>query len=124
MTKQKHFRFYDEEIEIINSVMRDEKIKSESAALRFIIQSYNKDQNAMNHRSSKENAIQLKILREQEDKLDILLDAVNTILQTGNLQSKNCVPLDVLEASLITESKEYKKNRLTELKQKKDSKVR
>lgn len=122
---RKNYIISDESLEILSEIVAAEGLKSETAAIEFLIQRY-----ALQH-SREEEAIQVaaRLIREPlavasaagrsaDQKLDILLDVLNSILvQQGYSQY---YPTDKYVSTIIEQAKEQQKIRLAEKKQYKD----
>lgn len=108
---QKPFRFDESDLEIIGNVRIQQGFGSEAEALRYIVRNYHKEQR-------REDGTILTILKDLECNQSLLLDAVNTILIQNGIEV--CQPLCLRESPVFTKSKEYKKDRLAHLKEKKD----
>lgn len=108
---QKSFRLEESDIEIINETRMQLGIRSEAEALRYITRNYNKEQNRKNGWAD-------ALLRVIEEKEDMILDALNTVLIEKGI--KICQPVSLRESAVFTKSKEYRKERLANLKERKD----
>lgn len=107
----KQYRLEKDDIQIINNLKEEKELSSEVEALRYIIRDWKK-------RQQKEIGTQNAILRSMEEKQDILLDVVNTLLIREGIEI--CQPVSFRESPVIKKSREYRKIKLGHLKQSKD----
>lgn len=108
---QKPFRLEESDIEIINEIKKMHGFRSEAEALRYIIRSYSKE---LQRKNGKIEAI----FRNIEEKEDMILDALNTILIENGIEI--CQPLSLRESAVFVKSREYRKVRLSNLKERRD----
>lgn len=109
----KPFRLSETDIEIIHMTQKKQGFSSEAEALRYIVRNYDK----MN---DKQNKIQMTIMRELEEKVDILLDIANTdLVKRGD---EILYPISMVESPVIQQSRKLRKSRLAHQKQKADYK--
>lgn len=110
---QKMFRMEESDIDIIEEVKVQLGFRSEAEALRYMIRSYGKEQR-------KETGRIDAMLRSIEENEEMILDALNTILIEKGIGV--CQPVCLRESTVFTKSKEYRKERLANLKEKSDYK--
>ena len=108
---QKPFRLEESDIKILNEVKEEHGFSSEAEALRFIIRKYNEEQR-------RENGRREAVLKAIEENQDLLIDALNTILIENSIEI--CQPVSLRESPVFIKSREYRKERLAHLKEKKD----
>lgn len=122
---RKHFIVSEKEIKILEDIKKENDfLENDSAALRYIFSEYERLKNiekklvAQNEVVTKEIRTIKTINQSIESISEIMLDAVNTIL-ISNDQSV-CYPVSYIESPVVTKSKQYKKDKLADLKQQKD----
>ena len=123
--QKKTYRISEETVAILSSLKKEQSLKSDAAAIEFALRYYSE-------RSNREaEAIRLaeQILREPmvisaaasrsaDQKLDIILDAINVILIERG--SRKYYPADQYPSQIIEKSKEKQKEKLARAKQLKD----
>lgn len=112
---RKTYQLKEESLKIIEKVKKNYQFSSDSEALRYIISVY---ENEEIQQLLSEQKQAKKIIRQTEDKIDIMYDALNTILIQSNIET--CIEAEYLESAVYKRSKACKKNRVEKLKQKKD----
>lgn len=125
---RKHFSIADESLEIIRQIMKREKLPSESAAVNYALQFYERQtqEEADNMKnvldaSRKTMAIMKGSFRETERMTAIILDAINTILMERGYQE--CYPAGTMPSRVIQESERLQKKRIIKMKQMKDHRL-
>ena len=119
--ERKTYQITDQNIALIEAVKKEHpELKSDSAAMRFILTEYEREQK----RNTTEAEIKLIriIQKEMEDKVNRLYDAVNTILIKN--KEEVCFPASYTESPVYKKSREYQKEMLAALKQRKDYRER
>lgn len=119
--ERKTYQITDQNIALIEAVKKEHpELKSDSAAMRFILTEYEREQK----RNTTEAEIKLIriIQKEMEDKVNRLYDAVNTILIKN--KEEVCFPASYMESPVYEKSREYQKEMLAALKQRKDYRER
>lgn len=123
--QKKTYRISEEAVAILSSLKKEQSLKSDAAAIEFALRYYSE-------RSNREaEAIRLaeQILREPmvisaaasrsaDQKLDIILDAINVILIERGY--RKYYPADQYPSQIIEKSKEKQKEKLARAKQLKD----
>lgn len=123
--QKKTYRISEETVAILSSLKKEQSLKSDAAAIEFALRYYSE-------RSNREaEAIRLaeQILREPmvisaaasrsaDQKLDIILDAINVILIERGY--RKYYPADQYPSQIIEKSKEKQKEKLARAKQLKD----
>lgn len=114
---RKTYQISEEEIEIINRVRERKKfLENDSATIRYIITQYGKMKELEDTvRLIKKNEI---IQKNMEEMLECMYDALNTMLVVSGQEV--CYPASYVESPVYTKSREYKKEILAKVKQKKD----
>ena len=102
--KVKPFRLEEEDEKIIQKVQEEQGLKSEAAALRYILRQYSKNEKTV-------NGISMEVFRKMEEMQELTLDILNTILIDSEEESEVLIKL-----------KDHRKKKLANLKQKKDYK--
>lgn len=129
----KHFEISDERIEILNQVKVDNNLKTDVAAINFLLDSYQKERE-----KQEENKMLAELFvktftdsfhpfmerirwatKTAEMNSMFLLDAVNTILLNQNIS--DCVPVETYMSPVIAASQEIYKEKLAYFKQQKDN---
>ena len=119
--ERKTYQITDQNIALIEAVKKEHpELKSDSAAMRFILTEYEREQK----RNTTEAEIKLIriIQKEMEDKVNRLYDAVNTILIKN--KEEVCFPASYTESPVYKKSREYQKEMLAASKQRKDYRER
>ncbi len=114
---RKTYHMDENTLEILQHI-RSEKpeLENDSAALRYIVAEYQKLKSGK--QAEKDMKAALVIGRSNEEKLDIILDVLNSLLVAAGQET--CVPATYMESPVITKSREYRKDRIAHLKQRKD----
>lgn len=107
----KTIRLEEADVEYLGKIMTEHKIENFSGAFRFVLAEYQK----MQQGKGKELCTRFRSI---EEKQDILLDVVNTLLINQGLEV--CQPIHLRESPVIKKSREYRKVWLGNLKQRKD----
>lgn len=108
---QKLFRLEENDIDVIEEVRKQQGFRSEAEALRYIIRRYHKERQREAGRID-------AILRSIEEQEELILDAFNTVLIEKGIEI--CQPVSLRESPVFTKSREYRKERLANLKEKRD----
>lgn len=116
---RKQFDITEANMKTIKRVMQERNMVSEVQALRYILDWY-EEQNHEKRDIYEEIKMQSIRQKEMERKIDILFDAVNTILIDKRITT--CKPVALLESEVYLVANNYRKERLAALKQKKDYK--
>lgn len=124
---KKIFDLEEEHIEIINKVKSEHpEIKTEVAALKYIILRYKDNEDIENRIAEKvsdrllQDTQSLKYAsKASEQNTQVLLDGLNTLLYKWNVEYP--ILTDIQEHPLIQDSKNNLKKKITHAKQKKDS---
>lgn len=119
--ERKTYQITDQNIALIEAVKKEyPELKSDSAAMRFILTEYERGRK----RNTAEEEVKLIriVQKDMEDKINRLYDAVNTIL----IKNKEdvCFPASYTESPVYKKSRDYQKEMLAELKQRKDYRER
>ncbi len=114
---RKTYHMDENTLEILRRVRSENpELENDSAALRYIVADYEKLKTGK--QAGKDMKAALVIGRSNEEKLDIILDVLNSFLvATGQ---ETCVPAAYMESPVITKSREYRKDKVAHLKQRKD----
>ncbi|MFV0527200.1 MAG: hypothetical protein ACK5MN_00535 [Lachnospiraceae bacterium] len=107
-----------EEEKIVAEVMKSSGLKS-GPAIRHIIQAYGAQEKDKELEVKRELGLLKKMQRDAEEMQEIILDAVNTILQEGDYDL--CYTQRDQPHPVITQSREQRKAHMAKLKQYKDS---
>ncbi|MGF6376724.1 hypothetical protein M2140_001802 [Clostridiales Family XIII bacterium PM5-7] len=125
----KHYALPEQIIEIINEVKEERGLKSEVAALTFIVAEYASRQSLSDEIVStfnKTNKAWMERLRwgvqTAEQNSQVLMDAVNTILNQNDYEY--CAHIEVLKNPVISQSEDKIKDRIAHFKQEKDNRSR
>lgn len=111
--KVKPFRLEEEDEKIIQKVQEEQGLKSEAAALRYILRQYSKNEKTV-------NGISMEVFRKMEEMQELTLDILNTILIDSRFDV--CYPVSEEESEVLIKLKDHRKKKLANLKQKKDYK--
>lgn len=108
---RKHYLLEESDIKIIEDIMERNGLENASDALRYMIRNFEKTE-------TRENGIQLAILRKIEENTTLLLDVANTDL----LKRKDeiCYPVSMAESPVIEKARKIHKKDIANKKQKKD----
>lgn len=112
---KKHFLFDESDLKIIETVKNKQQFISDAETLRYILRRY-KD---MDKVEQGENRILISIMKAVEEREKLLMDAMNTILIKN--QVEKCIPVRLLESPVFIGSRLYEKEKLAQLKQRKDN---
>lgn len=125
---RKNFTISEAEVIILKQIQTENSfLENDSAALRFALSEYVKlkkmEETVMqeNQEMLSELKILKSIMKSIESENDCFFDAINTMLIEAGTQI--CYPVAYMESPVITKSKQYRKEKLAELKQKKDYKL-
>lgn len=110
---KKNYWLDEEDIKIISDVKVNLGLSSDSAAVRYLIREGQKD-----YKSS--NKIQIKILRQIEEGVDLLLDIANTELIEKS--ATKLYPVKMAASPVISEAKAIRGKMLADKKQRADYK--
>ncbi len=119
--ERKTYQITDQNIALIEAVKKEHpELKSDSGAMRFILTEYERGR----RRNTVEDEMRLirMVQKEMEDKVNRLYDAVNTILIKN--KEEVCFPASYTESPVYKKSREYQKEMLAALKQRKDYRER
>ena len=114
---KKLYELDPEHIEILDKLMKRKGFKREVQALRYILTEFDQQELRVKELSFQMD-LNVKILKDMEKKIDVLYDAVNTVLIDSGITI--CKPVDIMESDVYRTSTEYRKERLAKLKQRKD----
>ena len=119
--ERKTYQITDQNIALIEAVKKEHpELKSDSAAMRFILTEYERERKR-NTTEAEMRLIRI-VQKEMEDKVNRLYDAVNTILIKN--KEEVCFPASYTESPVYKKSREYQKEMLAALKQRKDYRKR
>ena len=119
--ERKTYQITDQNIAFIEAVKKEHpELKSDSAAMRFILTEYERERKR-NTTEAEMRLIRI-VQKEMEDKVNRLYDAVNTILIKN--KEEVCFPASYRESPVYKKSREYQKEMLAALKQRKDYRER
>ena len=121
IVERKTYQITDQNIALIEAVKKEHpELKSDSGAMRFILTEYERGR----RRNTVEDEMRLirMVQKEMEDKVNRLYDAVNTILIKN--KEEVCFPASYTESPVYKKSREYQKEMLAALKQRKDYRKR
>ncbi len=108
---KKNYWLDEADIAIVNDVKTDLGLSSDSEAVRYLIRQSQKD-----YRSG--NGIQMKILRQIEERVDLLLDIANTELIDRN--AEQVYPVRMIESPVISNARRLRREVLSDKKQRSD----
>lgn len=114
---KKLYSVRQEHLDIVQQVQKENHLASESQAVRHIIESHVSMREQVLALCNRTEKMMLK-LDWIEEKIDVLYDAVNTILVDREIEV--CKPADLLESGVFKMSREYKKGKIADQKQRKD----
>ncbi len=121
IVERKTYQITDQNIALIEAVKKEHpELKSDSAAMRFILTEYERERKR-NTTEAEMRLIRI-VQKEMEDKVNRLYDAVNTILIKN--KEEVCFPASYMESPVYKKSREYQKEMLAALKQRKDYRER
>lgn len=129
----KHFKLSDERLEILNQVKKNNKLKTDVAAINYLLDEYKNEKEKQNEKNElAETFIQMYekkffsymerlkwATKTSEKNTIIMLDILNTVLIKYNI--KECVPTDTYVSPAIATSQEIYKKKLIHFKQEKDN---
>lgn len=115
---KKIFNLEQEHVQILEKVKEEFAFTTEAQALRYILTTYSSMKGRLDSIERILAAV-LAVEKGMEEKTDILYDAVNTLLIDQNVQV--CKPVALLESDVYAASKRYRRDRMAELKQRKDN---
>lgn len=125
---RKNFTISEAEVAILKQIQTENSfLENDSATLRFVLSEYVKlkkmEETVMqeNQEMLSELKILKSIMKSIENENDCFFDAINTMLIESG--SQICYPVTYMESPVITKSKQYRKEKFAELKQKKDYKL-
>lgn len=116
---KKIFDLQEEYIEILHEIMRDNGFATEVQALKYLLKQYVPLQNQISAVDVKLKTI-AAVVKEMEFKENMLLDGMNTMMIDQGI--KVCKPIGILKSDVLQTSEEYQKEKLADLKQRKDYK--
>ncbi len=108
---RKEYRLEESDIKIVEEIKFEMGLKSDSEAIRYIIRQYGR-------RKESGRNIQLTILRQVEERVDILLDIANTELIERN--AEQVYPVRMVESPVISNAKRLRREVLSDKKQRSD----
>ena len=108
---RKEYRLEESDIKIVEEIKFETGLKSDSEAIRYIIRQYGR-------RKESGRNIQLTILRQVEERVDILLDIANTELIERN--AEQVYPVRMVESPVISNAKRLRREVLSDKKQRSD----
>ena len=108
---KKNYWLDEADIAIVNNVKTDLGLSSDSEAVRYLIRQSQKD-----YRSG--NGIQMKILRQIEERVDLLLDIANTELIERN--ADQVYPVRMAESPVLSNARKLRRQMLADKKQRSD----
>ena len=108
---RKEYRLEASDIKIVEEIKFEMGLKSDSEAIRYIIRQYGR-------RKESGRNIQLTILRQVEERVDILLDIANTELIERN--AEQVYPVRMVESPVISNAKRLRREVLSDKKQRSD----
>ena len=110
---KKNYRMSEEDLEIIQQIKEKHGFNSDSETLRYIVR---------NHivQNQEENSRMISILRQMEEKIDILFDIENTKLIQR--EAEVLYPVSMLESEVVKKASALRKENLAHKKQKADYK--
>lgn len=131
---RKEFLLDPEEVDFVKAIKKKEGLRSESEALRWILEEYQKQEetemmiDSVVRKAFQEEKEGERILLERirwaaqtaEQNSIQMIDAMNTILTTGKLKGDACIFTEVHEHPVLRDSRERIKQRIAHFKQAKD----
>lgn len=125
----KYYRLSDESVKKLHQIMEEKMIKTETAAIEFLIESYGGDEELaekiVDTLFERDKAFRERIrwaTRTAETNTYMLLDGLNTILlDRGN---EYCSHIEVTMSPVLKQSQDKIKERLAHFKQEKDNRER
>lgn len=108
---RKEYRLEESDIKIVEEIKFEMGLKSDSEAIRYIIRQYGR-------RKESGRNIQLTILRQVEERVDILLDIANTELIERN--AEQVYPVRMVESPVISNARRLRREVLSDKKQRSD----
>ena len=126
---RKHFRLSEASIIKLHEIMEDKNIKTETAAIEFLIEGYGKNKELADEivdtLFERDKAFRERVrwaTRAAETNTYMLLDGLNTILlDRGN---EYCSHIEVTMSPVLKQSQDKIKERLAHFKQEKDNRER
>lgn len=129
----KYYDITDENVEFLKMLKKQEKLKSEKAAINYVIENFRKRYengteeeriaeavfNKINEGYGRGLANLLKSAKLTEETTQIILDIANTLLFSQGIE--NCILTDKMASPVVELSRTYYKHKISDAKQKKDN---
>ena len=117
---KKTFRLSEEAVSCIKKIQGDNHLRTETAAVEFVLKNYCKGQafesvleKILEEKLGSEIKALIKMIRAEEEKIDLLLDGMNSQLihfAVGRLEAYDKNP-----ASILIQARKHREDKITEL---------
>lgn len=129
----KYYDITDENVEFLKMLKKQENLKSEKAAINYVIENFRKRYengteeeqiaeavlNKINEGYGRGLSNLLKSAKLTEETTQIILDIANTLLFSQGIE--NCILTDKMASPVVELSRTYYKHKISDAKQKKDN---